>query len=225
MKEFYIIANWKARLTLPETSDWLNTFKKYYKTTSDNLKIILAPSATNLHITSEFIKNNKLNLSVSAQDVSSYPKGAYTGEVPAELIKSLAEYAIIGHSERRRYFNETTAVLEKKLKQCRLNNLTTIYCFEKSSDALITASDIIAFEPRSAIGTGKNLDPDSLLKIKQNLSISNKPFLYGGSVNLANALDYLKIKSLINGFLISSASLNPIKFAQIIELINQHLNK
>ncbi|GIW63117.1 MAG: triosephosphate isomerase [Patescibacteria group bacterium] len=225
MKEFYIIANWKAKLNLSETASWLNDFKKQFKQPKNKIKIILAPTATALFYVSKYCKQNSLDIEISSQDVSRFAKGAYTGESPAEIIKDFVNYSIIGHSERRRLFNETTPILSDKLKQCRLNNIRTIYCIENLEDELISEADLIAFEPKSAIGTGNNLEPEKLHQIKKTHNQIKKPFLYGGSISLENIEGYFKIKGLVDGFLISSASKDPIKFLSAIDLIDKALDK
>ena len=131
-----------------------------------------------------FIQSVQQSLSGSAihtgaQNCSQHDSGAYTGEVSASMIKSLSiSYVIVGHSERRQYFNEDHSMLAKKVDQCLNNGLTPIFCCgeplevreagaqnelvkQQVSDSLfhLDASQIskvvIAYEPVWAIGTGK----------------------------------------------------------------------
>lgn len=142
----------------------------------NDVKVILAPPF--VHIT-EVRKTVGPKISVSSQNCAAEASGAYTGEVSASMIKSTgAEYAIIGHSERRQYYGETDAILLKKVKQALANGLKPIFCigevleeresnkhfdvvkkqiengvFELSAEEFKNV--VLAYEPVWAIGTGK----------------------------------------------------------------------
>jgi len=122
---------------------------------------------------------NETNYSVSAQNISEHASGAYTGEVSAEMLKSIEiKYCIVGHSERREYFGETNAQLAQKINLLLKNDITPIFCCgeplnireaggqDKHVETQVeeslfhlTADDlkkiVIAYEPIWAIGTGK----------------------------------------------------------------------
>lgn len=147
----------------------------------NNVKVILAPPFT--HIT-EVKKAVGSKISVSSQNCAAEVSGAYTGEVSASMIKSTgAEYAIIGHSERRQYYGETDAILLKKVKLALANGLKPIFCigevleeresgkhFEVVKSQIVngvfelTAEEfknvVLAYEPVWAIGTGKTASSD-----------------------------------------------------------------
>lgn len=148
---------------------------------TNDVKVILAPPFT--HIT-EVKKAVGSKISVSSQNCAAEVSGAYTGEVSASMIKSTgAEYAIIGHSERRQYYGETDAILLKKVKLALANGLKPIFCIgevleERESgkhfDVVksqivngvfeLTAEEfknvVLAYEPVWAIGTGKTASSD-----------------------------------------------------------------
>ncbi len=122
---------------------------------------------------------HKKNYFISAQNCSDKKSGAYTGEVSAEMLKSIdISYCLVGHSERREYFGESNPVLAEKLNLCLANGITPIFCcgeaigdqrtksqntfveqqlreslFHLSADELLKI--VIAYEPIWAIGTGK----------------------------------------------------------------------
>lgn len=147
--------------------------------TSDAL-VIIAPPYTHLSKVKELIENVKLG----AQNCAPEASGAYTGEVsPGMLLSAGAEYVIIGHSERRTYFNEGNEVLNKKVKMALSSGLKPIYCcgevleerekgklFDVVREQLevglkdLTPDEmrhvVIAYEPVWAIGTGKVATPD-----------------------------------------------------------------
>lgn len=141
------------------------------------VNFIVCPPFTHL---SEVVKNSRgTGIGVGAQNCAAEAKGAFTGEVSAEMIASLGvEYVILGHSERRQYYGETSETLNKKMAQAYANGLTPIYCvgekleereagrhfevvkaqieevvFNLSAEQF--AKLIIAYEPVWAIGTGK----------------------------------------------------------------------
>ena len=143
----------------------------------DCVNFIVCPPFTHLHSVIETLKGS--NIAVGAQDCATEAKGAYTGEVSAAMIAALGcEYVILGHSERRQYYGETSETLNKKMAQAYANNLKPIYCvgenleereagrhFEVCKQQLeevvfnLTeeqfADLVIAYEPVWAIGTGK----------------------------------------------------------------------
>jgi triosephosphate isomerase len=146
--------------------------------------MILCPPFTNLQAVGEEIKGS--NIKLGAQNLYFEAKGAYTGEISADMIKSVGcEYVIIGHSERRSYFGETDESVNKKVKFALQNNLVPIVCVGESLEERekgITfdiigkqvknglanlnlevleqnKEIIIAYEPVWAIGTGKVASP------------------------------------------------------------------
>ena len=157
------------------------------KEVCDCVNFIVCPPFTHL---SEVVKVTRgTGIAVGAQDCATEAKGAYTGEVAASMIASLGvEYVILGHSERRQYYGETSETLNKKMVQAYANNLTPIYCVGESLDerkagkhfdvckAQIEevvfnlteeqfANLVIAYEPVWAIGTGKTATAEQAQEI------------------------------------------------------------
>ncbi len=146
-------------------------------TVKSEVELIVAPPFTHL---SEAVKAAQgTGVAVASQNCAAETSGAYTGEVSAQMIAALGvKYVILGHSERREYYGETSETLVKKLEQCYANGLAPIYCIgekleereaNKQEDVCraqieevvfgLTAeqfeSMVIAYEPVWAIGTGK----------------------------------------------------------------------
>ena len=151
------------------------------------VNFIVIPPFTHL---SEIVKNAKgTGIAVGAQNCAAEAKGAYTGEVSAKMIASLGvEYVILGHSERREYYGETSATLNKKMVQAYENNLIPIYCVGEKLEERengkyfdvvraqieevvfnLTPEQfsklIIAYEPVWAIGTGKTATAEQAQEI------------------------------------------------------------
>jgi len=206
-----------------------------------NIEVVICPPFVYLHLLK--------GLPLGAQDVFFEEKGAYTGEISPAMLKNLkVEYVIIGHSERRGYFNETNGVINKKIKKSLEAGLNVIFCVGEKTDSekstiletqmiegLKDVSEkvldnlIIAYEPVWAIGTGKNCGIDetksSVFIIKNQLQrlygdrvADSIKILYGGSVNSKNAASYIK-EAGVNGLLVGGASLDAKEFIKIVSSI------
>jgi triosephosphate isomerase len=149
--------------------------------------IVLAPTFTSLQTVAEAIKGT--NVALAAQNLFWEDKGAFTGEISAEmLLDAGCKYVIIGHSERRQYFGETDETVNKKVRQALNKGLLPIVCVGellaereagKANDVIdrqitgalkgVTAAEmqkiVIAYEPVWAIGTGKTASPDQANEI------------------------------------------------------------
>lgn len=165
-----------------------------------------------------------------AQDLSMFPPGAYTGEVPAELLKKLGvKYSLVGHSERRKYLGETTEMVGKKMERCLENNIIPIICAQKFEEipelAINTPGEkyLVMFEPFEAIsndGKYNAVTPEAvkktLIEWKDKLP-NGVEFLYGGSVNSGNVKDYV---SIVSGFVVGHASLDLEEFSKIVNYVD-----
>jgi len=219
----YFIANWKAHKNQKEVGTWLNTFIKVVKNSpniksnlnNNKIQIVICPAFPFFFSLKEKIKEFN-NIFIGSQDISKFDEGEYTGEVDGKMLQDYVDYVIIGHSERRKLLNENNEILFQKVKHAKKYDIKPIFCIRGEQDPIPKEVKIIAYEPVSAIGTGDNETLPNVLQIKQRLKISpDIKFLYGGSIDKNNALNYLKSDE-IDGFLIGTASLNPISFAEII---------
>lgn len=225
----YFVANWKAYKNLEEAEMWINTFENKLsanqnlqeKLTSEKIKIIIAPPHPFLSDLKFVLQKFRLkhsyfkNIHLSAQDISQFDEGNYTGEDTAKSLKGLVDFTIIGHSERRKFISETDKMLFQKSEMAAKYKIQPIYVIRDEKDAIPANANIVAFEPETAIGTGDNQTPEEIIKVKRKLNLSpGKIFLYGGSVNSHNSSTYLKSED-IDGFLIGKASLDPVEFVAI----------
>ncbi len=178
MRKKIVAGNWKMNTLVKEGVALASSFNTELKkvTLRDDTSVIIAPPFTHLTFISQVIDTKKILL--AAQNCSTEANGAYTGEISVEMLKMLGCNAvIIGHSERRAYFNETTDILIKKIEQTLANDLIPIFCCgerleqreakdhfdvikDQISEALFGLNKddfskiIIAYEPVWAIGTG-----------------------------------------------------------------------
>jgi triosephosphate isomerase (TIM) len=181
MRKKVVAGNWKCNTTLQEGIELASEVEKLYAETGDkDVTVVMGTPFT--HITEVVKVTNMVN--VASQNCAAEPKGAFTGEVSAAMVKSTgAGYVILGHSERREYYGETSEILNKKLALALENGLTPIYCCGEALDVReagtqnefvvtqlketvfqLTDDDfkkiIIAYEPIWAIGTGKTASSD-----------------------------------------------------------------
>ncbi len=182
MRKKIVAGNWKMNTTPVEGVELAKGIVAGTRNVDKAVQFIIAPPFTHL---SEVMKVTRgTGVAVSAQNCAAEAKGAYTGEVSAAMIASLGiEYVILGHSERRQYYGETSETLNKKMEQVFANNLKPIYCIgemlaereaEKHFDVVKQqieevvfnlgadqfANTVIAYEPVWAIGTGKTATSD-----------------------------------------------------------------
>ena len=175
-----IAGNWKMNMLPNEAMDFIQELTPLVKDTKN--EVILCVPYTDLFYALLHVQGT--NIKIGAQNMHWEEKGAYTGEVSGEMLKSInVEYVIIGHSERRAYFNETDETVNKKIKAALKNELKPIVCVGESleqkeagkTEEIITTQVekafkeisgedakkiIIAYEPIWAIGTGKTATAD-----------------------------------------------------------------
>jgi triosephosphate isomerase (TIM) len=183
MRTPLIAGNWKMNKTIGEALELVKALHyglQYPEATK--LEVVVAPPYTALNKVAEFLKDSFVG--VSAQDLFWEESGAFTGQVSAPMLKDAgAEYAIIGHSERRQLFHETDETVNKKIKAALTHSFIPIVCMGETlqereagkvnevisaqfSNGLkdLTLEDmakiVIAYEPIWAIGTGKTASPE-----------------------------------------------------------------
>ena len=175
MRKKVIAGNWKMNMLPNEALAYIEEFIPLVKDTEN--EVILCVPYTELFYA--LLSAQNTNIKIGAQNMHWAEKGAYTGEVSAKMLKAIGvEYVIIGHSERRSYFNETDESVNKKIKAAFENELKPIVCVGetleereagKTADIITNQTrlaleglsneqvknTIIAYEPIWAIGTGK----------------------------------------------------------------------
>jgi triosephosphate isomerase len=173
----FIAGNWKMFKTVHEAVVFVKELRILVKDITD-VEIVVAPPFTAIHPAAEAARNS--NIGIAAQDLHWEREGAFTGEVSAPMLKEAgAEYVIIGHSERRRYFHETDALVSRKVVAAVQAELTPIVCVgetleERERGETLAVLDrqvkngldqvtggqvaelVVAYEPVWAIGTGRN---------------------------------------------------------------------
>lgn len=230
MKKIYIIANWKSNKTILQAGEWFQTLNNLLASrrsgqltiNKEKKEVIVCPPFTLLPFVRNSIVKGQLPVVAGAQDISPFDEGAYTGEVSSRQTKEFADYVIIGHSERRKHFNETNELIEQKIAQAIQFNLIPIICISEISQIndkwkMINGKFIIAYEPLFAIGSGNPDTPDNAENVAKKIKESiNAPVLYGGSVASENVKNFTAMPN-IDGVLVGGASLDVQEFYKIIQ--------
>ena len=187
MRKNIVAGNWKMNTNVAEGIELAKAVVAKSSEVPASVKLIVAPPFTHLVPVSEIVKGSVVGL--SAQNCADKEKGAYTGEVSADMLVSAGcEYTILGHSERRQYYGETDATLTVKVKLAISKGLSPIFCVGENLDereagrhfevvtsqiknVLYTLSAdemakvIVAYEPVWAIGTGKTATAEQAQEI------------------------------------------------------------
>ncbi|MBI2594063.1 triosephosphate isomerase [Candidatus Daviesbacteria bacterium] len=216
-KRIWIIANWKSNKTISEALEWLNQVgPKLQK--RENIQVIVCPTFSCLPELKKEIQTHAYPIFLGSQDLSPFDKGAYTGEEPAELLKELVNFSIVGHSERREKFGETDEIVAEKVKQTSSSGIESIFCIQGVKTPIPADVKIAAYEPVFAIGTGTPDTPENAQKVALEINSKNPEVnvLYGGSVTSVNCASFVQQQN-IKGLLIGKASLDPEEFLKIIE--------
>jgi len=239
-----IVANWKMNLGGKDGILFARSLFKelehqgWLKKTSSSI-FILCPPFTMLGPLSQLAE---APVFIGAQNCASYSQGAFTGEISASMIKDWGgQYVLLGHSERRTYFHETSEEIAKKIAEARHARITPVLCIGETlaereagrteevlqaqlKEALNSENGndlILAYEPVWAIGTGKVPSTEEITKIHLMLHTlyPSASLLYGGSVDEKNIKEILTLPY-VDGVLVGSASLSMAKFISLIRQID-----
>jgi len=243
MKKIFA-ANWKLNKTPEQAREFLIQFKnEAFKTLNffDTREVLIFPQAYSLEAVSTLCAGTAIGF--GPQNIYSQSTGAFTGENSASMAKDLkAQYALVGHSERREIFKESDQTLNKKNIHLESLQMTSVFCigetlqqreshqtlpvcFSQLDHGLEGVSRekrlIVAYEPVWAIGTGKVATTQQVAEVHQAIydklearGFKDFQILYGGSVKPENAAELLKVPH-VDGFLIGGASLEVASFLKI----------
>lgn len=230
-----IVGNWKLNHLKSQTLGVLTELMAGLEKL-DSVDIVVAPVTTLLDVACRHVRDSKLK--IAAQNVFYEASGAFTGEWSVgHLVELCVSMVIVGHSERRQYFGETSESVAAKARACLEGGLTPIVCVGESLSERESGEThviigrqlepvlkigsweklVIAYEPIWAIGTGKNASPEEIAGVHAFLRECTSPqtrLLYGGSVKPANAASIFAVAN-VNGALVGGASLEAQSFLEI----------
>ncbi len=238
--------NWKMHKTGAEAASFVQALASQLKSlpANDLPDIIICPPYTALPKTEQTLKETGIPVGLGSQNMAAHESGAYTGEVaPGMLAEFGVEYVILGHSERREYYNETDEAVNAKTALALSKNLIPIVCVGESLaqreagetdswvrgqvEAALKGFDtaqrrqiVLAYEPIWAIGTGKVCDATEANRviglIRQAVGVAETRILYGGSMKPDN-VEGLMAQPEIDGGLVGGASLEADSFFKLIQ--------
>ena len=251
MRKKLIIGNWKMNLNMHEASLYLYKLMEMLPSHRD-VETVVAP--TMLTLQSLSLQVNRRVVKLAAQNCYWRDQGPYTGEVPAAHLRGIADFVLIGHSERRYLFSESDRDIRAKVQAAIRSKIQPVVCIgetlqeralgetrdvlhDQLTNALtnVTADEIdelvIAYEPVWAIGTGEFARPSDVTTAIRDIrrhvgqlfgkkAGDSVRVLYGGSVTVDNAADYLTISG-IDGLLMGGTSLKAQQFADIITMAHK----
>lgn len=224
-----VVGNWKCNKSLDRGRQWLDRFASRYRP-FPGLRVIVAPPMIWLAHLQEHVRRLGLqSLALAAQDVSPFPAGGYTGAIAADMLKGLAEYAIVGHPERRRYFHETSQDVTNKVSEAAEAGISPIVCVDKTyaMSQLTAVNDVdcqdlvVAYCPEAP----RNYpEPEAVDRVEEavrflaDIPHPPRPIIYGGAITPANAERYASITGL-SGLFVGAASLDADAFADVCGLV------
>ena len=237
LRKSVIAGNWKMHMTCADAKSYLEEFLPLIKNIKGDRKVVIAPPFTAISTFSDHSDFDYLD--ISSQNIHWEEEGAFTAEIsPKMLLEHGVSYAIVGHSEPRKYFSESDEQINKRAVFAQSSGLTPIVCVGETleqrergeADRVITrqveqglentnpSNLIVAYEPIWAIGTGKTCEAKDANKIcsliRKLIGFDDVIIQYGGSVK-PNNIDEIMSMSDIDGVLVGGASLDPNSFARI----------
>ncbi|WP_255987909.1 triose-phosphate isomerase [Chitinolyticbacter albus] len=229
----YVIGNWKMHGSVGQIRSVVRELLRAGLGTN----VALCVPYPYIALTKSLLMEAESALQLGAQDVCEYHIGAYTGEVSAAMLADVGcEMVIVGHSERRRYFGESSETAARKVRAALDGGLFPVYCVGETLEQRQSgiARDIIAeelqvlagvptslyavaYEPSWAVGTGVVATPEQIAEmhafIKGTLDARTR-VLYGGSVKGDNAGQVLAVDG-VDGVLVGGAALSAAEFLDI----------
>lgn len=248
---YLVVANWKSHKNATDAAAWIAGLLSKTQALSSaaqsaesvKVQVVIAPSVVLLPAVSAALKVDDPTLAATSvpdsnraetesifsyqlavQDLSPFPAGAYTGAISTENLKGYSvKYAIMGHSERRRYFHETHLDVANKVDQALAADITPIVCVDEAyiwpqANAISQeqlARCVVAYEPLEAIGSGQEQPATEVTPVVAQVKEAFGPVsvIYGGSVVARNVRTY---QGITQGVLVGSASLEVATFFDLL---------
>jgi triosephosphate isomerase (TIM) len=234
----FIAGNWKMHKTVAEAEQFIGALLPRVAAV-ERVEIVVCAPFLALQALVDSARGSQVE--IYAQTMHEEPQGAFTGEVSAAMLAEIdVQGVVLGHSERRQYFNETDRALKLKVPRALEAGLTPILCVGETEDERERGETerklryqvqeglekvpadrlpevVVAYEPVWAIGTGKTATADQAQEAHAFIkSLIDVPVLYGGSVKPENAEELL-CEADVDGALVGGASLEVDSFNAICE--------
>lgn len=234
MRRSIVVGNWKMYTRAADAAVLATSIRNGIERLKAVEVVLCPPAIWIAEVLSIVGRSGRIGL--GAQNMFYEAEGAYTGELSPLMVRDLAKYVIIGHSERREHFGETDFDVNEKIIAALKAGLAPIVCVgEKKREGLPEeplrqleqalmhvpkknyGDVIVAYEPIWAIGSGDNADPEYVSRVVTYLrqhGLAQTPILYGGSVNSKNVDGYAS-RPEIDGLLVGGSSIRAADFIKI----------
>lgn len=243
MRRPLVVANWKMNTNLSDAVV-LSTAILGAAENISGVEIVICPPSIWLTEVSQIIRRDLGHISLGAQNIYHLEDGSYTGEISAIMVRDVAKYVIVGHSERRKYFGETSGLVSRKTAAALDAGLVPIVCVgeEKKSDnsvkevvlqlkeslAGINKSEldqiVVVYEPVWAVGAQEPAAPEYAARIISQLReavSAHTSILYGGDINSSNVYNFVQ-RPEIDGVLVGRDSLVAPSFVKICRIVAEY---
>ncbi|MEZ0121886.1 MAG: triose-phosphate isomerase [Candidatus Reddybacter sp.] len=248
MRRPLVVGNWKMNGSRRSSIELAENIAKSFSAGDGRVECAVCPPGVFLADVALALSGSGVGL--GAQNVSQYDSGAYTGDVSASMIAELGcSFVLVGHSERRACFGETSSQVAAKFVAAQGKGLTPILCIGETLaerqanraleviagqlDAVVEAAgldalvaSVVAYEPVWAIGTGEVASPEqaqemlAFIRVRLGEKAEALRLLYGGSVNAENAAQLFEQQD-IDGALVGGASLQAEQFMAISRTVER----
>ncbi|MCX6810707.1 MAG: triose-phosphate isomerase [Candidatus Berkelbacteria bacterium] len=243
MRRPLVVANWKMNTNLSDAIVLATAIRDGVENIS-GVEVVICPPAIWLVEVSQIIHKEIGHLGLGAQNIHYMPDGSYTGEISAGMVRDVAKYVILGHSERRKNFAETNDIIARKTAVALDTGLIPIICVGEEKKSQNSVSEvvtqlkeslfginkneldqiIVAYEPVRAVGAEEPATPEHSARVidqlREVLSIQT-PILYGGAINAGNIYSFVQ-RPEIDGVLVGRDSLNAPGFIKICRIVSEY---
>lgn len=243
MRRPLVVANWKMNTNLSDAIVLATAVRDGVENIS-GIEVVLCPPSIWLTEVSQIISKDIGHLGLGAQNIHFMADGSYTGEISASMVRDIAKYVILGHSERRQNFAETNGIVARKAAAAIDAGLIPIICVGEQEKSEKSVSEVVAelreslsginkneldqiivtYEPVWAVGADEPAEPQYVARVINQLRevvSAQTPILYGGDVNSGNIYSFVQ-RPEIDGVLIGRDSLNAPGFIKICRIVAEY---
>ncbi len=223
----YIIGNWKSHKLSSEIEQWAASWKSAtakLKIEPTKLQVVICPTLLGMPVLHQLLPN----LALGSQGLSPYGDGSYTGAVSGRLVHEYAQFALLGHVERRKNFGETNQIVAQQAIQALDNLMTPIVAVDDANwsqqlsqfDQNQLSKMLVMYEPPEAISTAGTGHAADVGQVVQAIKLIQNEYrvmgvLYGGSVSPENVTEFL-VEEVISGVVPGAASLDAKTLAALV---------
>lgn len=243
MRRPLVVANWKMYTSFSDAVVLSTAIRDGVENIS-GLEIVLCPPSVWLTEVAHIIHKDLSHISLGAQNIHYLSEGDFTGEISASMIRDVAKYVIVGHSERRKHFDEDISIISRKVAAAIDASLSPIVCVGEKNRSQASASEvaselkdelsdvkkedyknlIIAYEPVWAIGSEEPATPEHAARVitaLREVVHFETPILYGGSVDASNVYKFVS-RPEIDGVLVGRSGLKSREFIKICRIVAEY---